>query len=234
MKKTVPQGVQTTVTESSDDDDATAITGEGYPSGVALTVQNIVMTAELGVAVDLNRLAMAILNIDVPPPEIRGLRRNARRGVLCDRRGRIRRVTVCREEKRGVLVVTADGRMTCQGFKDEAATKSMMRRGAGIVADLGYDGAQLGEVEIRNIVATAQVGFPIRLGELFRTHPEHFPRGYNPQRFLGLVYHMAHPEGKMLIHSTGKLVIPGHTRRDRIREVLERVYPVLLEFKGSE
>ena len=223
--------MQTATAESSND----ASAEEEYPSGVALTVQNIVMTAKLGVAVDLNRLAMVIHNIVPSPPAIRGLRQNAYRGVLCDRRGRIRRVTVCREGK-GVLVVTADGRMLCQGFKDEAATKSMMRRGAGIVADLGpHDGgAQISGFEITNIVATAKVGFPVRLGELFRSRPEHFPRGYNLQRFLGLTYHMAHPEGKILIYPTGKLIIHGPRRRDKIREVLERLYPVLREFKGCE
>lgn len=61
--------------------------------------------------------------------------------------------------------------------------------------------------ELKNIVGSCDVKFPIRLEGLAYTHG-HFS-SYEPELFPGLIYRMVKPKVVLLIFVSGKIVLTG-------------------------
>lgn len=101
------------------------------------------------------------------------------------------------------------------------------RKYARIVQKLGYP-AKFIDFRIQNIVASCDVGFPIRLEGLALAHGVF--SSYEPELFPGLIYRMVKPKVVLLIFVSGKIVLTGAKVRQESYEAFENIHPVLKDF----
>ena len=89
----------------------------------------------------------------------------------------------------------------------------------------------LSDFAIRNIVASCDVGFSIKL-ETLKEYQEEFSRcHYEPELFPGLIYKMENPKVVLLIFTSGKIVLAGAKKRQDIHNAYQNIYPVLFKYK---
>jgi transcription initiation factor TFIID TATA-box-binding protein len=180
-------------------------------SGITPTLQNIVATVNLAVRVDLKTIALYARNAEYNPKRFAAV---------------IMRI---REPKTTALVF-ASGKMVVTGAKSEDDSKLAARKYARIIHKLGFQ-AEFTEFEIRNIVGSCDVRFPVRLEGLAARH--HTFSSYEPELFPGLVYRMMKPKVVLLIFVSGKVVLTGAKVREDIYQAFELIYPVLSDFRQS-
>ena len=110
---------------------------------------------------------------------------------------------------------------------------------------MGYK-VEFSEFKIVNIVATCDLGFPIKLTQLNikinhilsknkknNNKEEKSPCNYEPEVFPGLIYHMTKPKLSLLIFQSGKMNFVGAKNKDDIFEALQKIYPLLRKFKND-
>ncbi|CAN0143359.1 unnamed protein product, partial [Phaeothamnion confervicola] len=81
----------------------------------------------------------------------------------------------------------------------------------------------------QNMVATCDVGFPIRLEGIASKHMK--VTSYEPELFPGLIYRMSEPKLVLLIFVSGKVVITGSKSLADVHEAYEVIYPHLVQEK---
>ena len=74
---------------------------------------------------------------------------------------------------------------------------------------LGFPAA-FKDFKVQNIVASADVRFPVRLEGLAYSHG--FFCSYEPELFPGLIYRMKSPKVVLLVFVSGKVVLTGERR----------------------
>jgi len=134
-----------------------------------------------------------------------------------------------REPKTTALIFST-GKIVVTGAKSEDLAKHAARKYARIIQKLGYE-AKFKDFKIQNIVASADVRFPIRLETLSIQHRMFC--SYEPELFPGLIYRMLEPKVVLLIFVSGKLVLTGAKTVTNIQEAIENIYPVLEQFKKT-
>ena len=93
-------------------------------------------------------------------------------------------------EPRCTALVFQSGKLVCTGAKSEAAAKRGARIYAAIIAKIGFP-VQFTGFRLQNVVATVNVGFPIRLEALAFAHNTY--ASYEPELFPGLIYRLLEP-----------------------------------------
>ncbi len=96
---------------------------------------------------------------------------------------------------------------------------------------MGFD-VKFTEFKVQNIVASADVGFAIRLESLSHKHVDFCQ--YEPEIFPGLIYRIYDPKVVVLIFVSGKIVLTGAKTREQIKEAYHRILPVLQLHKKGE
>ncbi|KAB2630452.1 TATA-box-binding protein 2-like [Pyrus ussuriensis x Pyrus communis] len=194
-----------------------------HPSGIVPTIHNIVSTAFLGCKLDLKQIVLQARNAEYNPKRFAAV---------------IMRIT----EPKTTALIFASGNMVCTGAKSEEQSKLAARKYARIIQKLGF-AVKFQRFEIRNIVASCDVKFPIRLEGLAYSHGAF--SSYEPEIFPGLIYRMKMeqkepqesevPKKKknvvLLIFVSGKIVITGAKVREDTYKAFENMYPVLTEFR---
>ena len=84
------------------------------------------------------------------------------------------------------------------------------------------------EIEIQNIVASANLGGKVHLEEAARQLPKSM---YEPEQFPGLIHRMADPKTVILLFASGKLVCTGAKRESEVFRAVNNLH-VLLEEKN--
>ncbi|KAL3525334.1 hypothetical protein ACH5RR_013706 [Cinchona calisaya] len=174
------------------------------------TLQNIVSTVNLNCKLDLKAIALRARNSEYNPKRFSAV---------------IMRI---REPKTTALIF-ATGKIVCTGAKTEAQSKLALRKYAKIIEKCGLGGVQFSDFKIQNIVASADLKFPIRLEYLAVAHGAFV--SYDPELFPGLIYRMKNPNVVLLIFASGKIVLTGAKLRDDTYKAFKNIYPVLVEFK---
>lgn len=180
-----------------------------HPSGIVPQLQNIVSTVNLGVKLDLKKIALHARNAEYNPKRFAAV---------------IMRI----REPKTTSLIFASGKMVCTGAKGEEQSKLAARKYARIIQKLGFK-ARFTEFKIQNIVGSCDVKFPIRLEGLSYSHGNFAT--YEPELFPGLIYRMMDPKIVLLIFVSGKVVLTGAKEREQIYEAFENIYPVLTEFR---
>eukprot|EP00903_Cladosiphon_okamuranus_P017736 g16328.t2 len=85
---------------------------------------------------------------------------------------------------------------------------------------------------VQNMVATTDVGFPIRLEGLVASDQASFCN-YEPELFPGLIYRLQTPRICVLIFVSGKVVLTGAKSVEQLEAGFKAVYPLLLRFKKA-
>merc|ERR1711973_513153 len=179
-------------------------------SEIVPQLQNIVSTANMGVKLDLKKIALQARNAEYNPKRFAAV---------------IMRI----REPRTTALIFSSGKMVCTGAKSEEDSRLAARKYARIVQKLGFHSAKFLDFKIQNMVGSCDVKFPIRLEGLVLTHSQF--SSYEPELFPGLIYRMVKPRIVLLIFVSGKVVLTGAKVRTEIYEAFENIYPILKNFK---
>mmetsp|Transcript_29692 Transcript_29692/g.43470 ORF Transcript_29692/g.43470 Transcript_29692/m.43470 type:complete len:183 (+) Transcript_29692:328-876(+) len=175
-------------------------------------IQNVVCTVNLGVQLDLKRIALKARNAEYNPRRFAAV---------------IMRI---RDPKTTALIFSS-GKMVITGAKSEEAAKTSCRKYTRIIQRLGYGYAKFLDFKIQNIVASCDIHFPVRLESLAHAHNQFC--SYEPELFPGLIYRMITPKVVLLVFVSGKLVLTGAKKRNDIYQAFNNIYAVLCLFKKS-
>lgn len=172
-------------------------------------LQNIVSTVNMGVKLDLKKIALHARNAEFNPKRFAAV---------------IMRI----REPRTTALIFSSGKMVCTGAKSEEDSRLAARKYARIVQKLGFP-TKFKDFKIQNMVGSCDVKFPIRLEGLVLTHSQF--SSYEPELFPGLIYRMVKPRIVLLIFVSGKVVLTGAKVRQEIYEAFDNIYPILKNFK---
>lgn len=181
--------------------------------GIVPQIQNVVATTNLGVQLDLKRIALRARNAEYNPKRFAAV---------------IMRI---RDPKTTALIFSS-GKIVVTGAKSERESQRASRKYAKIVYKLGYDKARFTEFTVQNIVASCDVYFPVRLEGLAHAHNSFC--SYEPELFPGLIYRMLKPKIVLLIFVSGKVVLTGAKVRKEIYDAFDNIYPVLQLFQKPQ
>ena len=175
-------------------------------------LQNIVSTANLKCILDLREIALKAKNAEYNP-------------------SRFAAVIMRIKEPKTTALIFSSGKMVCTGARTEEASKQASRTYAKIIMKLGFP-VRFTEFTVQNIVASADVKFPIRLEGLANAHLNFC--SYEPEMFPGLIFHMIEPKIVLLIFVSGKIVLTGAKNREDIYKAYDKILPILAQYKTAE
>ena len=189
-------------------------------------IVNIVSMVNLRVPLNLKLIALKCRNSEYNP-------------------SRINAVIMRIKEPKAAALIFNSGIIIVLGARDKEKSKQAAKIFAKQIKNLGYE-AKFSDFKIVNIVATCDLGFPIKLTQLnikinkllsknksTNDEDEKSPCHYEPEVFPGLIYHMIKPELTLLIFQSGKMNFVGAKNKDDIYEALQKIYPLLCKFKNE-
>ena len=189
-------------------------------------IVNIVSMVNLRVPLNLKLIALKCRNSEYNP-------------------SRINAVIMRIKEPKAAALIFNSGIIIVLGARDKEKSKQAAKIFAKQIKNLGYE-AKFSDFKIVNIVATCDLGFPIKLTQLnikinkllsknksTNDEDEKSPCHYEPAVFPGLIYHMTKPELTLLIFQSGKMNFVGAKNKDDIYEALQKIYPLLCKFKNE-
>ena len=169
----------------------------------------MVATANLSVELDLTEIVVKVRNAEYNPKRFSAV---------------IMRI---RDPKTTALIFKS-GKIVVTGARSEELAKLGARKFGRIIQKLGY-GVKLKEFKVRNMVASCDFRFPIRVEGLAYAHANF--SSYEPELFPALIYRLLQPKLVLLIFVSGKVVITGAKNEKEIQTALKGMHPVLLSFK---
>jgi transcription initiation factor TFIID TATA-box-binding protein len=189
-------------------------------------IVNIVSMVNLRVPLNLKLIALKCRNSEYNP-------------------SRINAVIMRIKEPKAAALIFNSGIIIVLGARDKEKSKQAAKIFAKQIKNLGYE-VKFSDFNIVNIVATCDLGFPIKLTQLnikinymlsknksTNDEDEKSPCHYEPEVFPGLIYHMTKPELTLLIFQSGKMNFVGAKNKDDIYEALQKIYPLLCKFKNQ-
>jgi len=176
------------------------------------TLQNIVSTVDLKCKLDLKTIALNARNTEYNPKRFAAA------------------IMKIRNPKTTALIFSS-GKMVCTGAKSEEDSKKGAKKYAKTIKNMGFD-VKFTDFKVQNIVASADVGFAIRLESLSHKHADFCQ--YEPEIFPGLIYRIYKPKVVVLIFVSGKIVLTGAKTREQIQEAYLNILPALQMHKKEE
>jgi transcription initiation factor TFIID TATA-box-binding protein len=183
---------------------------DGVGSHLLIRIQNMSATANLGVRLDLKKIALKCRNTEFNPR-------------------RFGAVIMRLREPRATALIFASGKMCITGVKSTHNATLACKKFAYILERVGFQPKEFMDFKVQNLVGTADVGFPIRLEGLVYAHSAF--ASYEPELFPGLIYRLVSPRVVFLIFVSGKIVITGAKKESDLSSALTKIYPVLVEFR---
>ena len=173
-----------------------------------IKVVNIVVSADLGHAIPLEKMAATLSNTEYNPEQFPGL------------------VIRIKEPKTSALIFSS-GKIVCTGARTMTNVHESIRK---IIKSLEKINVKIKvepEVNIQNIVAAGSVGMDLNLNTLAMKLEN---TEYEPEQFPGLVYKLPDQKATFLLFSNGKVVCTGtkseaevHLALDKLIENLKKV-----------
>jgi transcription initiation factor TFIID TATA-box-binding protein len=132
-------------------------------------------------------------------------------------------------------LIFASGKVVCTGTKTEANARLALRKYAKAIQMLGVTVTKCVDFKIMNIMATIDLGIPIRLESLHtkRLEGENAVRmsTYEPELFPGLIYLMPHRGLTLLVFVSGKITITGAKDVKDVNESLDEIRDLVWPFR---
>ncbi len=175
--------------------------------GLDVSVENVVATASLDQKLDLMAIMKVFVNVEYRPKKFPGL------------------VFRLKRPKTATLIFST-GKMVCTGAKSEKMARSAVKK---VVRELKNNGIIIlstPEIEIQNIVATANLHGKVDL-EAAADIMENVM--YEPEQFPGLIYRMGDPKVVILIFASGKLVCTGGKSAEMVDVAVAKLHGILEE-----
>lgn len=158
---------------------------------VKIEIQNIVASGRIADSLDLQALSLAMDDegVSYRPEQFPGL------------------VYRMREPKVAMLLFSS-GKVVCTGGKSVEQARDAMKKVAKTAARAGVKVREKLDVEIQNIVATADLNTTFDLSLVANTLISEGIE-YEPEQFPGLVYRVKEPKAVILVFQSGKVVCTG-------------------------
>ena len=169
--------------------------------------------ANLGIKLNLKEIALRCRNTEFNPR-------------------RFAAVIMRLREPRSTALIFASGKMCVTGTKSSHNAMLAAKKFTYIVERCGYKPQDSIDFKIQNMVATVDVGFPIRLEGLVYAHSTF--ASYEPELFPGLIYRLVSPRTVFLIFVSGKIVITGAKTEADLAESMTKIHPLLLEYRKTQ
>ena len=170
-------------------------------------IVNVVAVASLGQRLDLLAIMKAFRNVEYRSKRFPGL------------------VFRLKRPKTATLIFTS-GKMVCTGAKSEKTARSAMKKVVRELKKAGFVILGRPEIEITNIVASADLGGKIDLEKALEALDNIM---YEPEQFPGIIYRMTEPKVVMLLFTSGKIVITGGKSGEQIHEAADKILAILME-----
>ena len=177
-------------------------------------VQNVVSTFSLGVTnLNLRQLSLRMPFCDYNPP-------------------RFAAMTMRLRSPRTTALTFASGNMVCTGSKDIHESLYACRKYVRLLQRYEIR-VCFHNFKVQNIVASATLGFPVRLMDLAKDHGAFV--SYEPDLFPGLVLRISEPKVVFLVFRSGKVVITGARKVSDIHDTFKGVYcEFLMQYKDVQ
>eukprot|EP00752_Nemacystus_decipiens_P015753 g14064.t2 len=146
-----------------------------------------------------------------------------------------------KHEPKATALVFKTGKVVVTGSKSNASVDYACKTFARILSKLdnGSGGSAPNinfnldkDRKVQNMVATTDVGFPIRLEGMVASDQASYCN-YEPELFPGLIYRLNQPKICVLIFVSGKVVLTGAKSVEQLEAGFKAVYPMLLQFKKA-
>lgn len=178
------------------------------PEGIRAYIQNCVCTINLTCRPDLQRIGTHARNAEYNPSRFSA-------AIL-----RLR-------EPRTTALVFSTGKVILTGAKNEDDAMLAARKVTKVLQKLG-DAAKCTSFTLRNMVASGDFGFPVRLEGLAQAHLKSC--SYEPELFPGLIYRVEVPKVVVMVFVSGRFVVTGAKQRSDIVDGLSKVHLISREF----
>lgn len=129
------------------------------------------------------------------------------------------------------MLLFQSGKCVITGARSVHNASLAARKFAYILSKIGFTPPKI-DFKVQNMIGTTDVGFPIRLEGIVFNHAKF--ASYEPELFPGLIYRMLEPKVVLLIFVSGKVVITGAKEDKDLANAMEKIHPVLEEFKKSK
>ena len=124
------------------------------------------------------------------------------------------------------------GNMVCTGARDLSLSRLAARKYCRIFQAVGIP-VSFNKFKIQNIVASADVGFTIKLQELSDAYGPYVQ--YEPDLFPGLILRSINPKLVFLIFRSGKINITGGKRVEDIQRTYHSLYTnIIVKYRDSK
>ena len=166
-------------------------------------IENVVASTSLGQELDLKAIALALGGSEYEPEQFPGL---------------IYRI----KDPKTAILLFRSGKVVCTGAKSLEAVKTAVAVVSKQIEAAGLSIKKNPEIEVQNIVATADLGAQVDLNTvaitLGLTSVE-----YEPEQFPGLVYRLDDPKVVLLMFGSGKVVCTGARKPSDVERAVERI-----------
>jgi transcription initiation factor TFIID TATA-box-binding protein len=134
-------------------------------------------------------------------------------------------------EPRATGLLFRSGKVVVTGARSEDDAKLAARKLARIAQRLGHPGVAFADFRVQNIVASTDVGFPVRLEGLVAEDSGR-SQSYEPELFPALIYRMLTPvKVVLLVFVSGKVTMTGAKTRGALVQAMEQLYPELMRHR---
>ena len=176
-----------------------------------IKVVNIVVSANLGHDIPLEKMAATLSNTEYNPEQFPGL------------------VIRIKEPKTSALIFSS-GKIVCTGARTMTNVHESIRK---IIKSLEKINVKIKgepEVKIQNIVAAGSVGMDLNLNVLAMKLEN---TEYEPEQFPGLVYKLPEQKATFLLFSNGKVVCTGTKSEEEVNKALDKLIENLKKVKAK-
>ena len=174
-----------------------------------IQVVNIVVSANLGHDIPLEKMAATLSNTEYNPEQFPGL------------------VIRIKEPKTSALIFSS-GKIVCTGARSMDKVHESIRKIMKSMEKINIKIKQEPEVKIQNIVASGSVGMDLNLNVLAMKLEN---TEYEPEQFPGLVYKLPEQHATFLLFSNGKVVCTGTKSEEEVNRALDKLIENLKKIK---
>jgi transcription initiation factor TFIID TATA-box-binding protein len=168
-----------------------------------IKIENVVASTSLGRELDLPALARSLEGAEYDPGRFPGL---------------VYRIG----SPKAATLLFRSGKVVCTGAKSQDDVRLALAR---LVREMGAAGVKVDktpQIEVQNIVASADLGSVINLNAIALTLNLEKVE-YEPEQFPGLVYRMDRPKVVILLFGSGKMVCTGARNVGDVELAVEQI-----------
>ncbi len=168
-----------------------------------IKIENVVASTALGSALDLQTIALSLVDAEYEPEQFPGL------------------IYRMKKPKTATLIFRS-GKVVCTGGKSLLDVQTAIAHVITEIEKAGISVNRNPEIIIQNIVASADLGSKINLNAIAISLGLDKVE-YEPEQFPGLVYRLDHPKVVLLLFGSGKLVCTGAKKPSDVDEAVDKI-----------